>query len=659
MATLQEIERALINADRAGDTDAAHSLAQEYRRVEAQNRTAIDQSNEKEVRKGDDALSPAVQEDFYKKNPGYAPTSGGDLRNFVAGYGKSAVDYGRGAAQIGLDELSADRPTALNALPVIGPMADIGRRIAMQFPQVKQPIEDAQKSLQENINESRKLDAPLMDTKAGFGGNLFGNVLNAAPAMFAPGANTYLGTAALGGMMSALQPTLENESRVLNTGIGGLTGILARGLLDGLRLSYRGAKGMIQPFTESGQKTIAADTIRNFAGNADDAARNVANVQEIVPGSQPTLAEAANDAGISQLQRTLQSQNPRLADELSRRGMAQNAARTTELNSLTKYSGNLDDAIERRGDIGEKLYEKAFGKNLRVNDALKEIADRPSFQSALSRAQRIATERGDPMANLFDQEGRFASTKALHLVKMGYDDMINQAKMPGSNIGAAELSSIKSTRGKLLDWISKNNPAYNTARARFEKASRPINRQEVVNELYSRATGRQLPNAMGDINISPSAFSNALKNEGGNIVKAATGRKDKVLSDVLTPTQMSRVANVNADLARAANAQTAGKSIGSNTAQNLSGQNLLRQLLGSAAPQSLADNTVLRTAIRPFNALAKLGEGNIQDVLARAVMDPAYAAQLLSAPVAKPSQLLPIINRFPGLLSGGTAASLQ
>jgi hypothetical protein len=78
-------------------------------------------------------------------------------------------------------------------------------------------------SMDAEIAEKRQLDAPLMSTAGG----KVGAALPYAGMALLPGANTYAGAAAYGGMAGAAQPTLSNESTVANTAIGaglGLTG---------------------------------------------------------------------------------------------------------------------------------------------------------------------------------------------------------------------------------------------------------------------------------------------------------------------------------------------------------------------------------------------------------------------------------------------------
>lgn len=73
---------------------------------------------------------------------------------------------------------------------------------------------------QEEIDEARRLDAPLMRTTAGKAGNVAGGVATFAPTSFIPGASTAVGAALVGGAMGLSQPVAEGESRALNTAAG-------------------------------------------------------------------------------------------------------------------------------------------------------------------------------------------------------------------------------------------------------------------------------------------------------------------------------------------------------------------------------------------------------------------------------------------------------
>ena len=63
----------------------------------------------------------------------------------------------------------------------------------------------------EEVDEARKRDAALMNTGAGMGGNIAGNL---AQAVFLPGGSTVKGATLIGGALGAAQPVGTDESRL-------------------------------------------------------------------------------------------------------------------------------------------------------------------------------------------------------------------------------------------------------------------------------------------------------------------------------------------------------------------------------------------------------------------------------------------------------------
>lgn len=156
MATFDELSRALIAADKAGDVQAAKILAGEITRMRTQ------------------PAAPATR---------YDPTEGmSGLEKFNAGVGKAFSDAGLGIRQ----------------------------RLGM--------VSDA------DVEESRRLGAPLMNTKAGLAGNIGGNVAMLAPTALIPGAGTVPAAAAMGGLIGAIQPSTSVRENVLNIGLGAAGG---------------------------------------------------------------------------------------------------------------------------------------------------------------------------------------------------------------------------------------------------------------------------------------------------------------------------------------------------------------------------------------------------------------------------------------------------
>lgn len=132
-------------------------------------------------------------EDEQKFQQSFNPTEGmSKTEQFLAGAGKGMTDMARGVGQ------------------VAGVVSE------------------------QDIEASRKRDAPLMETGAGQFGNVAGILAAAAPAMFIPGANTVAGSTLTGAGIGALAPKGEGESRLGNAVIGGAGGLAGGALTKAL-----------------------------------------------------------------------------------------------------------------------------------------------------------------------------------------------------------------------------------------------------------------------------------------------------------------------------------------------------------------------------------------------------------------------------------------
>jgi len=155
---------------------------------------------------------------------------GTDTQNFMAGAGKGIVDLGRGAKQL-LD---------IPAMWLERKMPGIS-----EWTQSKGVPSAAQSAEQTNaeVTESRAIDKPLMETKAGLGGDIAGSIAGSmlplgAAAKFSTTAKsllnpqTYKAAATVGAGMGALQPVAEGGSRALNTAVGAGAGALGNAVVN-------------------------------------------------------------------------------------------------------------------------------------------------------------------------------------------------------------------------------------------------------------------------------------------------------------------------------------------------------------------------------------------------------------------------------------------
>lgn len=99
----------------------------------------------------------------------------------------------------------------------------------------------------DDVAESRKLDAQLMNTTAGKVGNLAGNVALVAPTALIPGANTLTGAGAIGATAGLLQPSTSTGETVANVALGGAGGVAGQAVANGVaRVAQRAGNELTQ-----------------------------------------------------------------------------------------------------------------------------------------------------------------------------------------------------------------------------------------------------------------------------------------------------------------------------------------------------------------------------------------------------------------------------
>ena len=478
---------------------------------------------------------------------------------------------------------------------------------------------------QYEVANKRALDKPVLDTPAGKIGNIAGNVGLMLPTAFIPGANTLAGAALIGGVSGLMQPSTSDDETLKNAGMGA---VVAPGSLVVGRMAasgYQGAKEAIKPFTQKGQAEIVGKTLNRFAGDPAEAVARLGG-KPLVPGSIPTVAELAQDGGLAQLQRSIMNSDPRAAAALAQRAAEQNAARIQAVRAIAGDAGKRDFFDAARAATSSDLYGKAWTDGMgeitpAVKGQITQLVKRPAMQEAMKDAQKIALNQGIELTDATSLQG-------LHFAKLSLDDMLSRTGE--RSLGKAERAGIEATRDKLLTLMDKLSPGYAEARATHAAMSRPINQMEVGQALLNK-----LEPALAEHGAltrqNAHAFAQALRDPG--TVRRATGFKGATLENTLEPDQVAALQAVAQDLARKANMQELGRATGSNTAQNLVGQNLLESIIGPlGAPKSFAASTIADTILnRPISLLAKPAEQRIQSALAEALLDPAQAQALMLA----------------------------
>jgi hypothetical protein len=587
MPTLQELERALVNADKAGDTQAASVLATAVVRMRSMQQT------EKPI----------------------DPTEGmSTTQRTLAGVGKAFVDMGRGVGQV---------------IPT--------RRNGQWEPLVTRA----------DIEESRRLDAPLMNTTAGRVGNIGGNVALLAPTALIPGAATIRGGSMIGGIAGALAPSTSTGETLGNIALGAVAAPAANLVGRGASATWQAGKALVDPLTQAGQQRIAANTLRSFASDPTRAAANLQSARSLVPGSMPTMAQAADDVGLAQLERTLAS-NPETGSILGDVYGSQRAARLAAIQGIAGDPTKREAAVAARQAAAGPLYKQATNAVYELDSGIQSLLNTPIGRQAVQRAEQIAKNNQRPFQFVTESSAPFKGVggaapqtktqvtgQALQDIKMAFDDLLQPNVMGG--ISKSEATAAGNIRGKMVDWMESVNPDFRAARQTFARESVPINTMDVADALMKKLQPA-LARYGATTKEQASAYAQALE-AAKETVKKSTGI-NKPIDAVIDQKAKELLENIAKDLGRKVKAEDMGRAVGSNTAQNLSAQNLLRRTLGpTGLPQSWAESGFLQTLMAPYSALNRAAgtEGKVLGLLADAAQDPQLAARLLmqEAPVQR------------------------
>jgi len=431
--------------------------------------------------------------------------------------------------------------------------------------------------------------------------------------------NPYLQASAIGGAVGLAtpeetgktgQPLYQEAAKQATIGaaLGAPTPLLGK-LAD---VGIHAGKSLAEPFYQGGQNLILGRALRQFAGNdAEKAIANLRNAKELVPGSMPTVGEAAGVPSLASAQRAAIGSSPIATNALANRQLAQNEARTAALENIApearvvKYS-NI------REEVANDLYDKALNVKLALapEDAkiVGELVKTPAISKAINQAKENAANRGVDIA---DPAG---SMRGLHETKMALDDQISavKAKLEKSGTGAtsAELRSLISAKDRLLGFIEDVKPAYKEASSTFARLSKPVNQLESIAKLAEKSVSPQTQN------IYAANFAREL---------------DKVKKEgILSKQQLARLEAISEDLQRGTYAKTAGAGIGSNTMEKLAYNNMLQQV---NLPNMLRRRGMAETAGNILARVSDVGYGGankqLTNKMAEALLDPKKSAALM------------------------------
>lgn len=577
MADLTQLETALRNADKAGDTAAARMLAAEIMRQRGA-QPAPQQSPAMDPSEGGTNFRPLGIDTGLQMPQG--------VSRFLAGAGKSMMDVRRGAGQL---------------------MGLVDRA---------------------EIDEVQSRDRALTDTGAGTAGQIAGGVAMSLPAMLAgPGGSTIAAQAAMGGAQGALQPVGAGESRLKNMAVGGAAGAA---LPAALRAGKVLKAGLVDPFTDAGQQRIVGGALNRSAANPAEAMANLQTARGATPGFLPTAGQVSGDAGIASLERTARGIDPAGFGDID---TEQRAALAGALRKIAGTPETKRAATLARDDATTALYRQAKDVSIPVDGELSALMQRPSMQAATSDAKGLAAERGK---TFIEPEGPPSLTgENLHDIKLSLDTLFQD---PTKGIVGAKRQAADGTRREFLDLLAGRIPEYDQARKAYAAMSEPINRQEVGQELYNRLVPAVADTGDAPFNISPARYAQALRS-GDDLASSVTGMKGARMDKLMGAENMRVLNGVRDDAQSIAAGQAAGRGVGSDTVQKMAMSNLIDQAglpswIGALAPLRPLGGWVQTAG----NMLYKSNDEKMRHLLADVLKDPARAAEAMKKADVTPSQ---------------------
>ncbi|KII30219.1 hypothetical protein NL64_19020 [Pseudomonas fluorescens] len=452
----------------------------------------------------------------------------------------------------------------------------------------------------------------------------------------------------------------------------------ATSMIGGLsRLAGNGAKSLVEPLYEAGRNRIVGRSLKEFSGGlADDAINNLRNAKSLVPGSIPTVAEAAGVPSLSALQRASVNVSPEAANALEARLAGNNQARVDALQELAGTSGGRataeaarDDAaalayrtarqsdemsrqlaieqqlakdaknvgFEYLGNVPKRTEAQSAALAIRPSQTLIDLAKRPAMQGYIQDAKNLAANHG------FAIDNPLTSIDGLHYLKLAMDDALKGT--PTTALGRNAKSAVVGMKEILTKEMDAISPVYGLARSAYQEASKPLNQMSIADELLKSVnplTGK----------IRANQYASKLSDK---TAQTATGFNGATLENTLTPEQLGLMSNIKDDLSRAEFGANAGRPVGTNTIQNLAYGNMLDQfgvptLLKRSAPGQVVGGLLGKAGDIVYGK----ANNEIGGLLAQIMLDPMEAAKLMAYKKLPNTKLIEATRK--GLLSTSRVA---
>lgn len=402
----------------------------------------------------------------------------------------------------------------------------------------------------------------------------------------------------------------------------------------------------------------AAQIFQKTASNpaaAKTAIDTAAKAKPLVKGVRQTTAAQAGDEGLLGLEKTVRNM-PGASERLGREiASPSNIARSNVIGALAGDAEKLQAAKNARQAATENLYRSADKTYVNVDPEFKKLAERPSMQKAIAKATQLAKEAGDelqpgdlpkPRLNAPESTTRAVgktvaqaarpssqlqvSGKGLHYLKLALDQQIEKE---GQNaLTRTQRRLVTKTRNEFLNWAEERIPEYKQAREAFAKASRPINRMELMQKIQAKATSNAT-DAQGNKIVTRNGYQNAVK------------QYRKELERTMSPVQLKHIDRISRDLDMAERVNSPYiRPAGSETLRHANAASVLGRLTGGHGIS--AATTQLLAKVPGLRWMADAPPEKVRELLVEAMLDPEAAKLLLEKPTT--NTLTRLADKFEG-----------
>ncbi|WP_423197847.1 Mannosyl-glycoprotein endo-beta-N-acetylglucosamidase-like domain-containing protein [Cupriavidus sp. H19C3] len=436
-------------------------------------------------------------------------------------------------------------------------------------------------------------------------------------------AGTALRAGAQGAISGAVTPVTQDDGNfaqnklaqiATGAGVGAAIPVAGRAATTAGRYVGNAARSLVDPFTEAGQNRIAGNILRQFAGDAP----LTTNAAALVPGSRPTLAQATGNAGIATLERGIQSATPQGANAFAERAAQNAAARGAALEGATGTAADIATAEAARGAKASQQLAAAFQNAKPANPqgalgVIDSILNGPS-----GKRDSVRAVLNNIRSKLVNADGSLETNAETlyNSVRKQIGDLLDARTAASNPAGLQASRELIAVRDALDQDISAAAPGFGQYLSDYAAASRPINAMEFLQ-------GLKLTDAQGNITLAKvqNAIANLTKQRAAS---GANGAK------AVSQSQLDTLTALRDDLLRQSNSG-AGRSVGSNTFQNLATNNILENALPGPV-RALAGGTsgpVGTLAGKVGNWIYGGANENIQNRLLQMLLDPQLGQQAL------------------------------